>query len=387
MVSTARCKRLYIVCSVSAIVICTFVTFSFQPYFDFSIIKHDPTIYYSTISGAYCFAREAPPGYVENPNVDDAFNSQHCSLENIHACQQIHNQTLLFRLHWSAGFASELNNLLRVFIYTIKTRRRLLIDGNSWNYQTFSTYFNISQGYFSPWLPSSSYCWQRQFVHLLSYQPASHTESLPEHFVITRDTSIGFQALYPIMESWEKGEDILEMKRKVAAYLWRTLNAETRDIVESYLNDIHSDDIHYAMHIRRGDKVTETNSIKTRKYIDAMEELIKKDTEKQWKNRVFVASDDANTIHELRQLKPEWNFVRFVPKTVHLHGHEQGSFDKLPQHVQIELTHILLSELEILSRVKYVVCTFSSNVCRLTQVLRKQHPSTVLSLDTNWDPL
>lgn len=105
------------------------------------------------------------------------------------------------------------------------------------------------------------------------------------------------------------------------------------------------------------------------------------------KIRVFVASDDANTIYELRQLRPEWNFVRLYPKTVQLHGHDQESFDKLPQHVQIELTHILISELEILSRVKYVVCTFSSNVCRLAQVLRKQHPNTVLSLDTNWDPL
>ncbi|UJR30339.1 hypothetical protein I4U23_017876 [Adineta vaga] len=190
-----------------------------------------------------------------------------------------------------------------------------------------------------------------------------------------------------IMKSWETSDEILEIKRLAANYLWKTMNVKTKDIIQSYLDDVKADDISYAMHIRRGDKVTEANIIKTKTYINAMEKLIQRDTQKRSTYRIFVASDESNIINELQRLKPEWKFVKLSAKTIEMHGHEQSIFDHLPKHVQLELTYVLLSELEILSRVKHVVCTFSSNVCRLVQVLRKQDPNTVISLDEKWHPL
>ena len=104
------------------------------------------------------------------------------------------------------------------------------------------------------------------------------------------------------------------------------------------------------------------------------------------KCRIYVASDEANVIDRLKDLRPDWEFVQIFQSVLQLYGHHQKIFDYLPLYTKVELTRILLTDIEVLSRVKYVVCTFSSNICRFVQTLRKQEPDTVLSLDQEWYP-
>ena len=231
--------------------------------------------HYPSLIGAYCFIGKSPVGYIENKHINDTLNIAKCSLKNIDACQQIHNQTLLFRLQWSAGFTSELNNLIRAFVYAIKTRRKFLIDDQYWNYGLFSSFFNVSQGHFSPWLPSSPYCIQRKFVHFIHYK--SDNKSLPEHFTVARDMGGGFSSLNLIMKPYEENNQTLEVKRIVTRYLWRTLNNETRDFIQQYLDKIQLDNITCAIHIRRGDKSREiTNEPSIAEYINGIEHFTKK---------------------------------------------------------------------------------------------------------------
>jgi hypothetical protein len=104
------------------------------------------------------------------------------------------------------------------------------------------------------------------------------------------------------------------------------------------------------------------------------------------KPRVYVASDQHNITNQLQYLRPDWEFVQSTQAYLQSKGHRQSRFNALPVHIKVESTRILLTDMEILSRVKYVVCTFSSNVCRFVQILRKQEPDTVLSLDHQWYP-
>jgi len=106
-----------------------------------------------------------------------------------------------------------------------------------------------------------------------------------------------------------------------------------------------------------------------------------------FKPRVYVASDEYNIINELQYLKPDWEFIQFSKTYLQSYSHNQEIFNRLSVHTKVELTRILLTDIEILSRVKYVVCTFSSNICRFVQILRKQEPDTVLSLDQEWYPI
>jgi len=241
------------------------------------LINHanDYTNYYATLIGAYCFNENIPLGYIENKNVNDELNIQQCSLENIDACQHIYNQTLLFRLHWALGLTSEFNNLIRAFIYAINSRRRFLIDDQYWNYGSFSSFFNISKGHFSPWLPSSSYCLQRKFVHFINYK--SNQKYIPEHLTTGRHKNGGFTSLNLKMKSLEENNQTLKIERIVADYFWKTLNSEIRNFIDQYANKIQLNNITYAIHIRRGDKlISEAKLISTEKYINGIEYFMNK---------------------------------------------------------------------------------------------------------------
>ena len=235
--------------------------------------------HYPTLIGLYCFTNQPPIGYIKHENINDSIHIQRCSFKNIDACQLIHNQTLLFRLHWTAGFASEYNNLIRAFVYAINTRRKFLIDDQYWNYGSFASFFNISQGHFSPWLPSSSYCSKRQFVHFIQYK--SNNTHIPEHFTIARDTNGGFSTLNLIMEPFEQNNQTPQIKRMAAQYLWNTINHETRHFIDYYLNELQLNTISYAIHIRRGDKlVKEANQVSIEKYIEGVEYFMEKHQDK-----------------------------------------------------------------------------------------------------------
>lgn len=104
------------------------------------------------------------------------------------------------------------------------------------------------------------------------------------------------------------------------------------------------------------------------------------------KPRIYVASDEDGIVDQLRQLRSDWEFVQVTRQSSSPNGHHQKVFNRLPIDVKLQSTRILLTEIEILSRVKYIVCTFSSNICRWIQILRQQEPQTVLSLDEQWFP-
>lgn len=221
--------------------------------------------YYPTLIGKYCLKKNISLNYTE-----DAFYIQQCSFENIDACQNISNQTLLFRLYWTSGFTSELNNLIRGFIYAIHTHRRFYIDDQYWNYGSFQSFFNITQGRFSPWLPSSSYCSQRKFIHFIDYQ--SNQKYTPEHLTVARDTDGGFTSLNTMMKSIENNSQILNMKRIVVEYLWKKLNDETRNFINHYIDKIQLNNLTYGIHIRQGDKLNvEAKQISIEKYLHGIE--------------------------------------------------------------------------------------------------------------------
>jgi hypothetical protein len=65
-------------------------------------------------------------------------------------------------------------------------------------------------------------------------------------------------------------------------------------------------------------------------------------------------------------------------------GHFQGRFNRLSRNETLFETRLFICELQMLVDAQYVLCAMSSNVCRLVQILRYQHPSTAISLDRPW---
>jgi hypothetical protein len=227
--------------------------------------------------GAYCYSSANIDLIYDRNKIFPTLNSNKiCSFQDIDACQHIVNRSLLFELSHEAGFASEINNLLNAFAYSVATRRRLFIDGKGWNYGQFETYFDVNKGHFSPLLPHSFYCQSRKFVYL------KETTVSESHLRTSRDVGGYFHALNNVLINFEKMRDkqnltrlgTIEIKRYVAQYLWATISRRTEGTMKKLMKDASlPNNITFAIHVRQGDKVKEAHSLPLLAYIHGIEKL------------------------------------------------------------------------------------------------------------------
>ncbi len=291
-----------------------------------------------------------------------------CSFENISACQSsnIKKRTFLYIVWGGAGFCSEMNQILLAFAYSVATKRRFLIYSRAWNYGNFADYFN---------LPSTNY--YPQSINRIFLVEDNRKNDLIDHLITTR---VGTQ----LKKFWLATRLVqsIPIKRRVAHYLWKSMSNETFKFIETHR--IRNLSNYIGIHIRKGDKKREARVIPLNKYIKGIERILQKNKAIQ---QIFVASDDHNVVKELRQLKPTWNFVSIYDNNHQINGrngHFQGQFNRLSRQQKLNETRLFMCELQMLVNSEYVLCGMSSNVCRLVQILRHQHPSTAISLDRNW---
>ena len=291
-----------------------------------------------------------------------------CSFDHIDVCQAGGpgtNGTFLYIIWGGAGFGSELNQLLLAFAYSVASRRQFLIDSRLWNYGNLSDYFQLS--------PIS-------FNRSMNYTFLVEDSRKNDQIQYLKTTRIGLQ----VQRFWRITRHLqnIDSKRRVTHYFWQTMSNETRLFVETCrLGNLSN---YIGVHVRRGDKLaSEARAISLLNYIDRIEKIV----EKNQSQTIFVASDDPSTIDGFRKLKPQWIFQ----STSHTYrnrtsgnGHRQGDFNRLDREGKRFQTHLLICQLQMLIEANYVLCTMSSNICRLVQILRHQSPSTVISLDRPW---
>lgn len=288
-----------------------------------------------------------------------------CSFDDISACQHS-NRTFLFIVWGGAGFCSELNQILLAFAYSVASRRRFAVNSHSWNYGRFDDYFH---------LPSSNNYSRLNFTFLVQ----NHRQNdLVDHIKTTR---VGAQ----VREFWYATRHVqsIPIKRRVAHHLWQSMTNETLQFIA--INRIQNLSNYIGIHVRKGDKLkSEARLTPLNRYITTIERALKGNGTVP---QIFVASDDYTVVNELRQLKPTWNFFSLHDRNDRRrksNGHFQGHFNRLPRNETLYETRLFLCELQMLTDARYVFCAMSSNVCRLIQILRSQHPSTVISMDRTW---
>jgi len=89
-------------------------------------------------------------------------------------------------------------------------------------------------------------------------------------------------------------------------------------------------------------------------------------------------------------MRPHWHLIYLtygeqLRQAIAL-GHNQKEFNLLNAEVKLNVTRMFIAELDVMTNAKGVVCTMSSNVCRLVQILRHQSEESVYSLDELWHP-
>jgi hypothetical protein len=286
-------------------------------------------------------------------------------LDSIPACQ-ISNRTFLFIVWGGAGFCSELNQILLAFAYSVTTKRQFLINSRTWNYGNFADYFYLPS-------PNSSSYSNRTFL-----VEDNRQNEMIDHLKTTR---VGAQ----VRKFWLATRHLqsIPIKRQVAHYLWKSMTNETLKFIE--MHRIQNLSKYIGIHIRKGDKLkAEAREISLNKYITAIERILQTN---KTSPQIFIASDDYTVISQFRQLKPTWNFFSLHDQNLQREkttGHVQGRFNRLSKNQTLFETRLFICELQMLVDAHYVLCAMSSNVCRLVQILRYQHPSTAISLDRPW---
>jgi hypothetical protein len=291
-----------------------------------------------------------------------------CSFNNIDACQSPSNtnRTFVYIIWGGAGFCSEINQLLLGFAYSVETKRRFLIDGREWNYGNFSDYFNF---------PSPNYNDLRSNYTFLVED--NRQNDLVDHLKTTR-TGVQTQRYWKATRLLQT----MPKKRPVAHYFWKSISKETLKFIETCR--IRNLTNYIGIHIRKGDKMKETPDVAWKRYIQVSGQIMQTNRTIE---QIFVASDDFNGVNELRELKPTWNFFSIHDKNhreVNTTGHFQDKFNRLSREKKLNATRSFMCELQMLVDAQYVICSMSSNVCRLIQILRYQDPSTVSSVDRGW---
>ena len=288
-----------------------------------------------------------------------------CSFDQITTCQnsRLINRTFLYILWSRAGFASELNQLVLAFAYSISTKRRFVIDSRHWNYGRIEDYFHLP-------LITNDLRLNRTYLQ----ENAAENERI----VHLKTTRFGSQ----LWRFWQATRHVQSMsiKRQVGHYLWKSISNQTFHFIQTHR--IENLSIDFAIHIRRGDKFKEARAIPLEKYLMII-------GRNRSSPKIFVVSDDSTVVEQLRRLKPRWKFVsldEFYPRRRKILGHFQANFNRLSREQKRNETRFLMCELQILIDSPYVLCGMSSNICRLIQILRHQHPSTVISLDRSWHP-
>lgn len=262
------------------------------------------------------------------------------------------------------GFGCQLHHLLYCFLISYGTGRTLIIDSDGWNYS--------KKGWQAAFLPVSQTCttttgakiepWRGETENADSlvvsvpaavYLPISNPPPY-RPLAIPYDISHDLMRLHAYPPLWWNAQFI--------RYLWRLqpwlqLELEKAEQLINFKQPI------VGIHVRRTDKLIEDSPFYSIDlYMKHVEEWFKT-YQLQYgdvKKRVFLASDDPTALIEARKKYADYEFFGdpSISETAQVNS----------RYTQISLFG-LIKDIQFLSKSHYLVCAFSSNVCRLAYEL------------------
>eukprot|EP01129_Flabellula_baltica_P001832 TRINITY_DN1173_c0_g1_i1.p1 TRINITY_DN1173_c0_g1~~TRINITY_DN1173_c0_g1_i1.p1 ORF type:complete len:348 (-),score=54.24 TRINITY_DN1173_c0_g1_i1:68-1063(-) len=283
----------------------------------------------------------------------------------------------VFYFYHDVGFGSEMNNMFNAALYAQMLNRTFYLNSDVWNYGNWSDFFERPHGCYYDYEG-------RQHDSVMMKGNADDFDGVQKDLYIKRDPIIHFTVLTNgigyIANMLE--DSVFKEKGKVAKSLWR-LNRLTQAYVDAYVERVmpseeeRGDSVLIGMHIRRGDKVEETDLQGVGQYYKKAKEI---SGDKSF--QLYIASDDiSSVIRDMRRLD------KLVPvyideDSMNHKGHKQSEFNRLSKEQRIEETKEFIATLESLLMCDIIICTFSSNICRLLAILSPTE--NVYSIDTDW---
>ena len=168
-------------------------------------------------------------------------------------------------------------------------------------------------------------------------------------------------------------------------YLVLRPNDEFQKTLENIKSSLSYPNIGLSLHIRRGDKITkhEADFIPDSKFIDAIQNLYDHENIKESNSTriIYIASDDD--LSNMKKVLPSNYIMKRLPPKYLSEGLQSYFIKNFPS---IILESILI-DINLLAHTNFTICTMSSNIGRLTYLLKNAIPpynatSRVISLDS-----
>ena len=305
-------------------------------------------------------------------------------LQNPKNCSS--NKKLLCNLNIDCGFGCQLHHVVYCLIVAYGTKRTLLLDTKDWNY---------GDGAFEK-----------------MFEPVSGTCQIPKKYR-TKKIKGKRRASNDIVNWWpgDKNDEYIKLPRmrdmkKKPDFLPPALPSEFADRIISFhgdpvvwwigqflkyilrptqdtmkylkRNEPNYGDVrhHVGIHIRRTDKLErEANFYTLETYMNYVKEYFEyadlKYINHSKSKPIYIASDDPEVFLESRTKYPEYTFVGDESRARSASTGARYNANSLEK---------LFMDVYMLSKSEFIVCTFSSNLCRLAYEIQQQR----VSGDNHW---
>ncbi len=147
--------------------------------------------------------------------------------------------------------------------------------------------------------------------------------------------------------------------------MWQ-MRPEVAEAVARTRLAFHIEQPYIGVHVRRGDKLSESNYVSLEAYLRKVAEIDNPP------RTLVIASDDAAESERLAALMERSFDVRSLASAGD-RGHDEARFNALPARQRWERTVRFLTELEILRDAQVLLVTMSSNVGAFLQYARASH--------------
>jgi hypothetical protein len=277
---------------------------------------------------------------------------------------------LIFRLGVDSGFFSEYNNMILAMLYCLKHNIR---------FELYSDHarFALRDGWNDFFLPFEAVNTQRinKDYSLRPYIIEQSTEAPLQKIIkyryITAAYKWFFGVDYMTQDLWDFHRDpafaqetftipelgfqqtpLLIATQQVINAFWR-YNAQSAPIVASFTESIQLPSEYICLHVRAGDKFTETKTYDFGEYMVPAMQFSSNQT-------AFVMTDDYTVVEQLRSQYTGWQFHTLC--TPSERGYFHTEFVKQDKQAKFEHHLRLFAELDIAAGCTKFIGTYSSNI-------------------------
>jgi hypothetical protein len=148
-----------------------------------------------------------------------------------------------------------------------------------------------------------------------------------------------------------------------STFIW---SLSVKEKIEKTLSRLDIRNFDMGIHIRTGDKITsgEMANISLEKYLEEIKKIIPIGS-------IYVMTDSSLVVPRLKTLTDSFTFYSLPPPIKSATGHDQKEFNKRSVNDKMASYYHFLTELHIMQRCPFILCTFSSNIGRFLYMTRE----------------